>query len=73
MVAPITESPDRLEVIVESGGIPSESMYIWMVFVTELLLRGYSGTITTAALTGPGTQGSMTFEHGILIAQTQAT
>jgi hypothetical protein len=34
---------------------------------------GLSVTITTAALTTLGTQGSMTFVNGILTAQTQAT
>jgi hypothetical protein len=34
---------------------------------------GISATITTAALTGGGTQGSMTFVNGILTAQVQAT
>jgi hypothetical protein len=34
---------------------------------------GISVTITTAALTTLGTQGSMTFTNGILTAQTQAT
>src|SRR6185312_15232068 len=34
---------------------------------------GISATITTAALTGTGTQGSMTFTNGILTAQTPAT
>jgi hypothetical protein len=36
-------------------------------------LPGISVTITTAALTGAGTQGSMTFTNGILTSQTQAT
>ena len=34
---------------------------------------GITATITTAALTPAGTQGSMTFTNGILTAQTQAT
>lgn len=34
---------------------------------------GISATITTAALTGLGTQGSQTFTNGILTAQTPAT
>ena len=34
---------------------------------------GITATITTAALTTLGTQGSMTFTNGILTAQTQAT
>lgn len=35
--------------------------------------RGFTGTITTAKLTGVGANGSMTFEDGILVAQTAAT
>ena len=34
---------------------------------------GITATITTAALTALGSQGSMTFTNGILTAQTQAT
>lgn len=36
-------------------------------------LPGITVTITTAALTGGGAQGSMVFTNGILTAQTQAT
>jgi hypothetical protein len=39
----------------------------------QLPATGISVTITTAALTTGGTQGSMTFTDGILTAQTQAT
>ena len=41
--------------------------------LTSLPSGGLTVTITTAALTGTGTQGSMTFTNGILTAQTQAT
>ena len=41
--------------------------------VTSIPSGGLTVTITTAALTGGGTQGSMTFTNGILTAQTQAT
>lgn len=34
---------------------------------------GYSGTITTAKLTGGGANGSMTFVNGVLISQVAAT
>ena len=37
------------------------------------LAAGFSGTITTAALTALGSQGSMTFTNGILTGQVQAT
>lgn len=40
---------------------------------TQLPTAGISATITTAALTSTGTQGSMTFTNGILTAQTPAT
>lgn len=35
--------------------------------------KGLSVTITTAKLTGGGTNGSMTFVNGLLVASTQAT
>lgn len=40
---------------------------------TSAITGGISVTITTAKLTPTGTNGSMTFTHGILTAQTQAT
>lgn len=40
---------------------------------SQLPTAGLSVTITTAALTGGGTQGSMSFTNGILTAQTPAT
>lgn len=41
--------------------------------IARMPLAGISVTITTAALTVGGTQGSMQFQGGILIAQTPAT
>lgn len=41
--------------------------------VAGVLAGGLSVTITTAKLTGGGTNGSMTFTNGILTAQTAAT
>lgn len=73
MVAPITNTPDRNNPIVEEGGLPTEDFYIWLALISQILEDGYTGTITTAALTGAGTQGSMTFDHGILVSQVQAT
>jgi len=43
------------------------------ITTSQLPASGLSVTITTAALTGLGTQGSMTFTNGILTAQTPAT
>jgi hypothetical protein len=53
----------------------------WRARVTMILTRlqkqanfhGYTGSITTAKLTGGGANGSMTFVNGILTAQTPAT
>lgn len=72
-MAVITDNPDRNEVIITQEGLPTEAFYIWMALISQLLQSGYSGTITTAALTGAGAQGSMTFKNGVLISQTQAT
>lgn len=72
-MAEITESPGRVDKIIDEGGIPTEAMFIWMTLLTDLLQLGFTGTITTAALTGAGAQGSMTFQNGVLIDQVQAT
>jgi hypothetical protein len=73
-MAVITDNPGRLDPIVEQdSGIPTEAMFVWMSLLADLLQQGYTGTITTAALTGAGAQGSMTFQNGVLVAQTQAT
>lgn len=69
----ITDNPNRNDKIVEESGLPTESMYLWMFLLNALLESGFTGTITTAALTGAGTQGSMTFQNGVLITQVQAT
>lgn len=41
--------------------------------IEALLQSGFSGTIVTAKLSNAGTEGSMTFTHGVLTAQTPAT
>ena len=38
-----------------------------------LFSQGFTGTITTAKLTGGGTNGSITFENGVVVSQTPAT
>jgi len=65
--------PLNEEKLVTSNDTPSPNMIAWMNSINSLLNKGFNGTITTAALTGVGAQGSMTFENGVLIAQTQAT
>lgn len=72
-MAVITDTPDRNERIVETDGVPTESFFIWLALLGDLFENGFTGTITTAALTGAGAQGSMTFQNGVLIGQTQAT
>jgi len=72
-MAHITDVPRREAQIVNEQGQPTELMFIWMFLLTELLRDGFTGTITTAALTGGGAQGSMTFDNGVLIDQTPAT
>lgn len=48
----------------------------WFIRLYKLVLplnEGFTGSITTAPLTGGGTPGSMTFVNGVVTAQTAAT
>lgn len=65
--------PTNLSQISLTDGRPSQLMIGWMNAVNQLLNRGFTGTIATAKLTGGGTNGSMTFQNGVLVAQTPAT
>ncbi len=53
--------------IVDSEGRPTQ------YFINFILTQGFTGTVTTAALTGGGTQGLMTFAGGVLIGEVPAT
>lgn len=66
-------APSREHSIADQDGKSTLIMFQWMTLISQLLAAGYTGTITTAALTGAGTQGSMTFQNGVLISQTPAT
>jgi hypothetical protein len=56
-----------------AGQIPPLSSLSGQITDGQLPANGLSVTITTAALTTLGTQGSMTFTNGILTGQVQAT
>lgn len=56
-----------------SEQIPALSGLSGQITEAQLPAAGLSVTITTAALTPTGTQGSMTFTNGILTAEVQAT
>lgn len=46
----------------------------WWTWFNELSAPSrFSGTITTAKLTGGGANGSMVFVNGVLVSQTPAT
>ncbi len=53
--------------IVDSEGRPTQ------YFINYLLTQGFTGVVTTAKLTGGGTNGSMTFAGGKLISEVPAT
>ena len=72
-MAVITESPPRANKIVDSEGMAAEEFYIWYTLLSELLRQSFTGTIVTAAITGVGATGSMTFQNGVLISQVAAT
>lgn len=54
-------------------GLPLATGVTGNLALTNLPNAGITATITTAALTALGAQGSMTFQNGLLTAQTQAT
>jgi hypothetical protein len=51
----------------------TQPWYRWFFAINSLFNSGYTGTITTAALTSGGTQGSMSFTNGVLTARVAAT
>lgn len=63
----------------QGGDQPGEGVNLnqtwsgWLRNLYNILRPGISVTIVTAKLTGGGVNGSMTFQNGILIAQTPAT
>lgn len=58
---------------VTSGQVPALSLLTGQITEAQLPSAGLSVTITSAKLTSGGTEGSMQFQNGILIAQTPAT
>lgn len=70
------QSPPKAAAI--GNNIGNQVTPLWLQWFQEVAKRltaetGFTGTITTAALTGGGAQGSMTFQNGRLISQVQAT
>jgi len=69
--------PDRSSVIVDSDGRKTGYFFNWLnavyALLNKTLLKGYTGTIVTAKLTGGGTNGSMTFVNGVVVSQVAAT
>lgn len=72
-MAVVTDNPPQEYPIVDAEGRSTELMFVWMALLANLLRAGFSGTITTAAITGGGTTGSMTFQNGVLIEEVSAT
>jgi hypothetical protein len=56
--------------IVTADGRPTQ---YFLNYLLQALPKGYTGTIATAALTGGGANGSITFQNGVVVAQTPAT
>jgi predicted phage tail protein len=70
------QAPPIGKVISDEQGRVQNQWGNWFQKVANALgiqASGFSGTITTAPLTGGGTTGSMTFTNGILTSQTPAT
>lgn len=59
--------------LTDRSGSTSKNWYFFFQAISAPLSAGLNVTITTAKLTGGGTNGSMTFTNGVLTSQTPAT
>lgn len=70
-------NPGMQEKVVDKDGKQMRNLFRFLMMVAKYIRlmnnEGFTGTITTAALTGGGAQGSMTFENGVLTDSTPAT
>lgn len=76
--APIPKVPSTVvaQKLVLPDGTPTPIMKLHLSGAsqaTNLIASGFTGTIATAPLTGGGTNGSMTFQNGVLIESTPAS
>jgi hypothetical protein len=72
-VGTITTSVNSLQVLTAAQQLALNVQQSQIAGVQTVLAPGLMVTITTAALTAGGTQGSMTFNSGVLTAQVAAT
>jgi spore germination protein YaaH len=70
-------NPGMQEVVIDKDRRQTKTLFRFLMFVRNYIAlinnEGFSGTIVTAPITALGAQGSMTFQNGILTAQTPAT
>ena len=71
-------TPTVMERVVQTPtGVKTAAFSDWLQKLFDLLHgtlgQGFTGTITTAKLTGGGTNGSITFVNGVVTEQTPAT
>jgi hypothetical protein len=70
----ITPLPPRSAKVISANDTDLRQVWSgWLRNLYNTLKPGITVTITTAKLTAGGANGSMTFQNGILIAQTPAT
>lgn len=74
MTTPVqVPSLPNYEIPLTDKGATSKNWYFFFTAISKLFGAGFTGTITTAKLTGGGANGSMTFSNGVLTSQTPAT
>ncbi len=70
-------APHIREVVIDDKGRQTNNLSRFLMLVANYIRLlnndGFTGTITTAPLTGLGAPGSMTFQNGVLISQVPAT
>jgi hypothetical protein len=57
---------------ISEGGF-SVNWFGFFKSIASVFASGFTGTIVTAKLTGGGTEGSITFQNGVVVSQVAAT
>lgn len=76
MSASLSDPATEMQIVDPQTGTKTQYFFSWLNILYQLvkpMKLGFSGTITTAKLTGGGTNGSITFVNGVVTSQTAAT
>lgn len=68
-----TNPPAVYQPIVNPQGVVTNPWWTWFTDIGRLFQKGYTGTVDLAAITGGGSNGSLTIENGVITEYTPPT